>query len=78
MWTGKIKTFLERLFNRLKKSLGNTNTRIVIKRYETEGSCVLCRFLHLLKTDFNFYVVLTYIKKLHNIYLKALHMNRAR
>ena len=41
-------------------------------------SCVLCRFLHLLKTDFNFYVVLTYIKKLHNIYLKALHMNRAR
>lgn len=42
MWTGKIKTFLERLFKRLKKSLGNTNTRIVIKRYETEGSCVLC------------------------------------
>ena len=30
MWTVKIKTFLERLFNRLKKSLGNTNTRIVI------------------------------------------------
>lgn len=32
---------------------------------------------HLLKTDFNFYVDLTYIKKCHNIYLKALHMNRA-
>ena len=30
MWTVKIKTFLERLFNRLKKSLGNTNTSIVI------------------------------------------------
>ena len=43
MWTVKIKTFLERLFNRLKKGLGNTNTlntRIVIKRYETDGSCV--------------------------------------
>ena len=40
MWTGKIKTFLEQLFNRLKKSLGNTNTWIVIKRYETER--VLC------------------------------------
>ena len=33
---------------------------------------------HLLKTDFNFYVVLKYTKKLHNICLKALHMNRAR
>ena len=33
---------------------------------------------HLLKTEFNFYVVLTYTKKLHNIYLKALHMNRGR
>ena len=33
---------------------------------------------HLLKTDFNFYVVLTYTKKLHNIYLKVVHMNRAR
>ena len=40
MWTVKIKTFLKRLFNRLKKSLGNTNTTIVIKRYETEGSGV--------------------------------------
>lgn len=73
MWTGKIKTFLERLFKRLKKSLGNTNTRVLCL-----VSCVLSRFLHLLKTDFNFYVVLTCIKKLHNIYLKALQMNRAR
>ena len=77
MWTVKIKTFLERLFNRLKKSLGNTNTRIVIKRYETEGSCQ-CLVSLSKRKHLNFYVVLTYTKKLHNIYLKALHMNRAR
>ena len=80
MWTGKIKTFLERLFNRLKRVLVTQTLGLSLKGMKQKGlvSCVLCRFLHLLKTDFNFYVVLTYIKKLHNIYLKALHMNRAR
>lgn len=53
-----MKTFLERLFSRLKRDLASQTLGLSLKGMKQKGLVSLFkRKHHLLRTDFNFYVV---------------------